>query len=50
MKFHVLTLFSEMIEQGLGTSVIGKAMQRGAISLNVVKYQRLYGRKAWKSG
>ena len=36
VKFHVLTLFSEMIEQGLGTSVIGKAMQRGAISLNVV--------------
>lgn len=36
MKFHVLTLFPEMIEQGLGTSVIGKAMQRGAISLNVV--------------
>ena len=36
VKFHVLTLFPEMIEQGLGTSVIGKAMQRGAISLNVV--------------
>lgn len=36
MKFHVLTLFPEMIEQGLGQGIIGRAVQRALISLNVV--------------
>ena len=29
MNFHVLTLFPEMIEQGLHTSILGKAMEKG---------------------
>ncbi len=33
MNFHVLTLFSEMIEQGLHTSILGKAMEKGYITL-----------------
>lgn len=33
MNFHVLTLFPEMIEQGMNTSIMGRAMERGQISL-----------------
>lgn len=33
MKFHVLTLFPDMVEQGLHTSILGRAMERGCISL-----------------
>ncbi|MDD3173439.1 MAG: tRNA (guanosine(37)-N1)-methyltransferase TrmD [Herbinix sp.] len=36
MNFHVLTLFPEMIQQGLGTSITGRAMDKGLISLNAV--------------
>ena len=36
MKFHVLTLFPEMIIQGLGTSIMGRALESGAISLSAV--------------
>ena len=36
MRFHVLTLFPEMILQGLGTSITGRAMQKGLVSLNAV--------------
>jgi tRNA (guanine37-N1)-methyltransferase len=33
MHYHVLTLFPEMITQGLGTSIIGRAMEQGIIQL-----------------
>ncbi len=36
MRFHVLTLFPEMIRQGLETSIIGRALNAGVISLNTV--------------
>ena len=36
MRFHVLTLFPEMIEQGLSTSITGRAMQKGLVSLHAV--------------
>ncbi|MDE7327718.1 MAG: tRNA (guanosine(37)-N1)-methyltransferase TrmD, partial [Lachnospiraceae bacterium] len=36
MEFHVMTLFPEMIVQGLSTSVLGRAMERGILSLNAV--------------
>ena len=35
MNFHLLTLFPEMIEQGLNTSILGRAIAAGHISLNV---------------
>nr|WP_302111021.1 tRNA (guanosine(37)-N1)-methyltransferase TrmD [uncultured Acetatifactor sp.] len=35
-KFHILTLFPEMILQGLAPSVIGRAVEKGVISLNAV--------------
>lgn len=37
MKFDILTLFPEMFEAVLGTSVIGKAVDRGIIELNFVQ-------------
>lgn len=36
MNFHVMTLFPEMIVQGLSSSILGRAMERGLISLNAV--------------
>ena len=35
MNYHVLTLFPEMIEQGLHTSIIGRAMEKGLLSLDL---------------
>lgn len=36
MNFHVLTLFPDMIMQGLGTSIIGRALEKETISLEAV--------------
>ena len=36
MNFHVLTLFPDMIQQGLNTSITGRAMEKGLISVNTV--------------
>lgn len=36
MNFHVLTLFPDMILQGLNTSITGRAMDKGLISVNTV--------------
>lgn len=36
MDFHVLTLFPDMVRQGLNTSIIGRAMKDGHITLNTV--------------
>lgn len=36
MRFHVLTLFPEMIMNGLNTSIIGRAMKKGLIELEAV--------------
>ena len=36
MNFHILTLFPEMIEQGLNTSILGKAMQNGFVTLDAI--------------
>ena len=33
MKYHILTLFPEMIEQGMHTSILGRAINNGYISL-----------------
>ena len=38
MNFHVLTLFPDMIEQGLHTSILGKAMEKGCITLETTKH------------
>lgn len=36
MRYHVLTLFPEMIMQGLGVSIIGRAMEKGLLGLEAV--------------
>ena len=36
MNFHVLTLFPEMIANGLHTSITGRALEKGTISLDLV--------------
>lgn len=36
MNFHILTLFPEMIQQGLNTSITGRAIDKGLISVNPV--------------
>lgn len=36
MNFHVLTLFPEMILQGLNTSIMGRSLETGTITLNAV--------------
>ncbi len=36
MNFHILTLFPEMIEQGLNISIMGKAIDKGLIGVNAV--------------
>lgn len=36
MRFHILTLFPEMVLNGLQTSILGRACEKGLISLNAV--------------
>ncbi|WP_033166398.1 tRNA (guanosine(37)-N1)-methyltransferase TrmD [Clostridium sp. KNHs205] len=36
MNFYVLTLFPEMIRQGLSASIIGRAVEKGILKLNTV--------------
>ena len=36
MNFHVLTLFPEMIEQGMNTSIIGRAITGGYLSVETI--------------
>ncbi|MCR5737817.1 MAG: tRNA (guanosine(37)-N1)-methyltransferase TrmD [Eubacterium sp.] len=45
MNFHVLTLFPEMIAQGVGTSITGRAMDKGLISVNAVNIRDFAGNK-----
>ncbi len=36
MNFYVLTLFPDMVEHGLNTSIIGRALERGLLSLRTI--------------
>ena len=36
MNFHILTLFPEMVLQGLGASIIGRASEQGYIRIEAV--------------
>lgn len=36
MHFHIMTLFPEMVQNGLHTSVIGRAEEKGHISIHAV--------------
>ncbi len=43
MNYHVMTLFPEMIEQGLSTSIIGRAIEKGFISFEAVNIRDYSG-------
>ena len=45
MNFHVLTLFPDMIEQGMNTSILGRAIERGHISLTATDIRDYAGNK-----
>ena len=36
MNYHILTLFPEMVREGLNTSIIGRAVEKGLISIDAV--------------
>jgi len=36
MRFYILTLFPDMVMQGLNTSIIGKAMEKGLLSIEAI--------------
>ncbi|MEY8390307.1 tRNA (guanosine(37)-N1)-methyltransferase TrmD [Lachnospiraceae bacterium] len=36
MNFHILTLFPEMVMQGLNTSIIGRASRAGLLAINAI--------------
>lgn len=36
MKFYIMTLFPDMVMQGLNTSIIGRAMDKGLLSIEAV--------------
>ena len=36
MNFHIMTLFPDMVMQGLNTSIIGRAMEKGLINIEAV--------------
>lgn len=45
MNFHVLTLFPDMIQGGVNTSITGRAVSSGLISLNTVNIRDFAGNK-----
>ena len=45
MNFHVLTLFPDMIQNGVNTSITGRAINNGLISLNTVNIRDYAGNK-----
>ena len=45
MNFHVLTLFPEMIENGMNTSITGRAITKGLLTLEAVIMHSISTRK-----
>lgn len=48
MNYHVLTLFPEMILQGMNTSIIGRAIEKGILSLEAVNIRDYAGNRYGK--
>ena len=46
MKFHVLTLFPDMIRDGFQTSITGRAVEKGLLSLETVNIRDFSDRKS----
>lgn len=45
IRIDVLTLFPEMCEGVFGTSILGKARDKGIVSLNAVNFRDFSGNK-----
>lgn len=45
MNFHIMTLFPEMIMNGLSESITGRAMEKGIININAVNIRDFAGNK-----
>ena len=45
MKIDIMTLFPEMIEQGLHTSILGRAINNGYISLETTNIREFSANK-----
>ncbi len=41
MKYDILTLFPEMVLQGLHTSIVGRAMDKGILSVEAINIRDL---------
>ncbi|MFP4697512.1 MAG: tRNA (guanosine(37)-N1)-methyltransferase TrmD [Eubacteriales bacterium] len=48
MIYHILTLFPEMINQTLGTSIIGRALKNNIIKLNTINIRDFANNKHYK--
>lgn len=48
MNYHVLTLFPEMIESGLNTSIIGRAAEKGLLSIEAIDIRKYTDNKHGK--
>ena len=48
MNYYVMTLFPEMIENGMNTSIMGRAQKEGRISLEVINIRDFAGNKHGK--
>jgi tRNA (guanine37-N1)-methyltransferase len=48
MNYHVLTLFPKMIEQGMNTSIIGRAIEKNLIHLNTINIRDFSKNKHFK--
>ena len=42
MKFYILTLFPEMVLGGLATSIIGRAVEAGILSIEAVNIRDFF--------
>ena len=40
MNFYILTLFPQMVEEGLHTSIIGRAVEAGMLHIETVDIRR----------
>lgn len=38
MNFYIMTLFPDMVMQGLNTSIIGRAAEKGLLTIEADKY------------
>lgn len=42
MNFYIMTLFPDMVMQGLNTSIIGRAAEKGLLTIEAVNIRGLY--------